>query len=307
MRYPGAVRSTTAQGASNDVTVTTITQPVRSTHAPPSIDLAGEATSPRRLAREMWRARELLVILARKEFHVRYRRASFGILWAVALPLLQSVVMAVVFSRVAHFNTKGLASYGAFVLTGMAPWTYFTIALVAGSTAIVDNTELSSKVYFPRPLLPLTQVVTALYGYGVTLAIVLILCPILHVSLGWAAFLVIPGTLLMLALACGFVLVVSALHVYFRDVKYLVSAAFLVWMYVTPIIYPPADAPRVLRAVIDINPLTGVVDLFHAATVGHYGYGLAVPLIVTAAWTVALLVGGLLLQCRFNRVFSDLL
>lgn len=247
------------------------------------------------------------MILARKEFHVRYRRASFGILWAVALPLLQSLVMAVVFSKVAHVRTTGLPSYGAFVLTGMAPWTYFTIVLVAGSTAIVDNTDLSSKVYFPRPLLPLTQVLTALYGYGVTLAIVIALCPLLHVSLGVSALLVVPGTLLMIALACGFVLVSSALHVYFRDVKYLVSAAFLVWMYVTPIIYTPADAPGVLRSVIDVNPMTGVVDLFHAATVGHHGYSLGIPLLVTALWTLALIVGGVLLQCRYNRVFADLL
>lgn len=289
------------------MTVTSITQPAGTSHAPPSIDLSGEATSPRQLARELWRGRELLAILARKEFHVRYRRASFGVLWAVAIPLLQSLVMAVIFSKVAHFKTAGLPSYGAFVLTGMAPWTYFTIALSAGSTAIVDNTDLSAKVYFPRPLLPLTQVITALYGYVVTIAIVLVLCPFLHASLGVAALLVIPGTLFMVLLASGFALVASALHVYFRDIKYVVSAAFLVWMYVTPVIYPPDDAPRVLRTVIDLNPMTGIVDLFHAATVGHFGYGLGVPLLVTAIWTVGLLTAGVFLQCRYNRVFADLL
>lgn len=288
------------------MTVASITEGAGTSHAPPNIDLHGEATSPRRLALEIWNARELLVILARKEFHVRYRRASFGILWAIALPLLQSLVMAIVFSRVAHVGHAGVHSYGALVLTGMVPWTYFVVALSAGSTAVVDNTDLSSKVYFPRALLPLMQVGTALYGYAVTLVIVLVICPLLHVSLGVATLLLIPGTLLMLALTAGFVLVASALHVYFRDIRYVVSASLIVWMYITPIVYTAADTPGVLRKVINLNPVTGVVDVFRAGTVGHVG-PMSRPLEVTAIWTVGLLLVGTVLHCRFNRVFADLL
>ncbi|MGH9028683.1 MAG: ABC transporter permease [Acidimicrobiales bacterium] len=274
--------------------------------APLTIDLRGETTSARKLAREVWRARELLVILARKDFQVRYRRASLGVLWALALPLLQAIVLAVVFSRVGHFRSVPGTSYTAFILTGMVPWAYFTLALPSGSTAIVDNTDLSSKVYFPRPLLPLAQVLTSLYTYVITLAIVLILCPVFGVGLGVNVLLVIPSSLLMIALTAGFVLVDSALHVYFRDFKYMVSAALLVWMYLTPIIYSPSEAPHALRTVIDVNPMTGVVDLFRAATVGHVG-SLVLPLAMALAWTVFLLVVGVALQCRFNRVFADLL
>jgi lipopolysaccharide transport system permease protein len=273
---------------------------------PPSIDLHGEATSPGRLAREVWKARELLVILARKDFQVRYRRASLGILWALALPLLQAVVLAVVFSHVGHFRSVPHTSYTMFILTGMVPWAYFTLALPAGSTAIVDNTDLSSKVYFPRSLLPLGQVLTALYSYFITLAIVLILCPVFGVGLGPRLALVILSTLLMLAITTGFVLVDSALHVYFRDFRYMVTAALLVWLYVTPIIYSAAQAPRTLRTVIDLNPLTGVVDLFRAATVGNVG-SIALPVAMTLVWSAVLLVAGAILHCRFNRVFADLL
>lgn len=272
---------------------------------PPSVDLQGEPTSLRKLAAEVWQARELLVILARKEFHVRYRRASFGVLWALALPLLQSIVMAVIFSKVAHIHV-GHVSYAAFVLVGMVPWTYFSMALSTGSTGIVDSTDLSSRVYFPRAILPLAQVGTAIYGYVVTLVIVLALCPLLHVSLGPKALMVIPATLLLLALTTGFCLVLSALHVYFRDIRYVVSAALIVWMYVTPVIYGPGDAPRTLRTIIDVNPVSGLVDLFRAATVGDAG-SLGLPLIMTGIWTVGLLVVGIALQCRFDRVFADLL
>lgn len=271
-----------------------------------SIDLSGEVTSPWRLVAELWEARQLLTILARKEFHVRYRRASFGVLWALALPLLQAAVMAVVFSRVAHIHLPPHFSYGAFVLTAMAPWTYFTVALSVGSTGIVDGSDLSSRVYFPRAVLPLAQVGTALYAYAVTVVIVLVLCPLLHASLGLAVLLVVPTSLLLVALTAGFCLVASALHVYFRDVRYIVSAAMVVWMYLTPVIYPPADAPRTLRSFLDVNPMTGVVDLFHAATVGNAG-PLLVPVVISVVWTVGLLAIGFVLHCRYDRVFADLL
>jgi lipopolysaccharide transport system permease protein len=297
---------TASRGAFETLIPTTTIGPAGPPSAAPSIDLSGEATSPRRLAHEIWRSRELLVILARKEFHVRYRRAAFGVLWALALPLLQAIVMAVIFSRVGHFRHAGVSSYVGYVLVGMAPWTYFSMAFAAGSTAVVDNTELASKVYFPRALLPLTQVATAMYGYLVTIAIVLALCPLMHVHLGARLLLLLPATLLMVALTTGFALVASSLHVYFRDVKYLVSAAMLLWLYVTPIVYTPLDAPRTLRDVIDLNPMTGLVDLFHAATVGAGGK-LVTPLAVTLVWAIALLCGGLALNCRFNRVFADLL
>ncbi len=281
----------------------TVTIPATPTTAP-SIDLQGETTSPGKLLREVWRARELLVILARKEFHVRYRRASLGLLWALGLPLLQSLVLVVVFSHVTHF--KHAPHYAIFVLSGMTAFVFFAAAVGAGSTSIVDGTDISSRVYFPRALMPLVQVGTNLYSLAVTVAIVLLLCPVLGVSLGPDALLLVPAALLLVALTAGFCLVASALHVYFRDMRYAVVAALMVWMYITPVIYPTADAPKKLRLLLDLNPLTGVVDLFHFATVGPTG-PMTWALVVAAAWTAGLLVLGVGLQCRFNRVFADLL
>ncbi len=287
------------------MTVTIITRPGR-TQIKPTLDLSGEATPPLELARQTWGARKLLLILARKDFHVRYRRASFGILWALALPILQALVLAFVFTHVAHIQNPPHFNYTMYVLSGMAPWSYFVLALPAGSTAVVDGSAIASKVYFPRTVLPLAQLITALYGYVITIALVLVLCPLFHVHLGAAALLVLPATLFLIAITGGFVLVISALHVYFRDLRYFVSAAMMVWMYVTPIVYRPTNLPRLLLKVVNINPMTGVVDLFHAATVGQAG-PLAMPLAITSAWTACLLILGGVLHCRFNRVFGDLL
>jgi len=271
--------------------------------SPATVDLHGEATPPSRLARQLWAARPLLVILARKEFHVRYRRASFGLLWAVGLPLLQSAIVAVVFSRVARFGHA--PHYPVFVLSGMAPWLYVTAVLGTGATAIVDSADLSSRVYFPRVVLPLVQVVAGLYGFAVTVAAMVALCPVFGVGLGPRTLLLLPASALLVVLAAAACVVASILHVYFRDVRYLVTAGLMVWMYVTPVIYPAADLGR-LRVAVDLNPLTGVVDLFHAATVGGAG-PMAVAVWVSVCWAVVLLVSGAALACRFDRVAADLL
>ena len=213
-------------------------------------------------------------------------------------------MLVVVFSHVTHFAHA--PHYAVFVLSGMSAWVFFAAALGSGSTSIVDGTDLSSRVYFPRALMPLVQVGTNIYSFVVTLAIVLVLCPVLGVGLGWDTFLLVPASLLLVALTVGFCLVGSALHVYFRDIRYAVTAALMVWMYVTPVIYPSADAPSKLRILLDANPMTGVVDLFHLATVGPTG-PMGWALVVSAVWTAALLVVGIGLQCRFDRVFADLL
>lgn len=269
---------------------------------PPSLDLHREATSPAVMARQVWRARELLVILARKEFHVRYRRATLGILWALALPLLQALVLAIVFSRVARVHEA--IHYGAYVLIGMVGWSFFSMAYGMAGTAVVDGTDLSSRVYFPRVLQPLAQVASTLYGYVATLVIAVALCPLLGAPLGPRLLWLVPATALLLATTLGFVLVTCALHVYARDLRYVISALLMVWLYVTPVVYPSTAVPGILRRIVEINPLTGVVDLFHAAIMP---VALLVPMGVTLAWTVGLLALGIGLHCRYDRVFADLL
>jgi ABC-type polysaccharide/polyol phosphate export permease len=245
-----------------------------------------------------------MVILTRKEFHVRYRRAAFGMLWAIGLPLVQSAVMAIVFSKVAKIGHA--PHYAIFILSGMTAWIFFATVLIPGSTAVVDGTDLSSRVYFPRILLPIVQVATGLYGFAITLVIALVLCPLLGSGLGASLLLLVPASLLLVLFVAALCLVNSAAHVYFRDVRYMVSAAVIVWFYVTPIIYPAADAPHPLRIAIDLNPMTGIVDLFHAGLIGMSG-DLGIPVLISCLWTIGLLVLGIGLHCRFNRVFADLL
>jgi lipopolysaccharide transport system permease protein len=266
--------------------------------------LKGEATPVRSLIGEIWRSRELLLMLARKDFFVRYRRASFGLLWAVLLPLLQAVVLAVVFSRVAKIHVTG-ANYTVFIFAGMISWSFFGGVLGAGSTAIVDGLAMTTKIYFPRAILPLVTVVSNLYGFAITAVILIALTVLSGVHLGLNFLLIVPATLVMTGFATSFVLVFSALHVYFRDVRFMVQAMLIAWFYVTPIIYPLTRVGNLAR-LLRVNPMTGVVELFRAATVGA-DPGWVSTVWWTLGWTVGLLAVAVVLHRRFNRVFVDLI
>ncbi|MHB1925151.1 MAG: ABC transporter permease [Acidimicrobiales bacterium] len=266
--------------------------------------LEGELTPLPQLWSELWQSRELIAILARKDFYVRYRRASLGLLWAVGLPLFQALVLAVVFSRVVRVHTG--SNFAVFVLIGMVGWTYFSNTLSVASTSIVDGSGLSTRIYFPRAVLPLVSVIANLYGYSITLVITMALCPLLGVGLGLHTLWIVPATALAVAVTAGACMVASALHVYFRDVRYLVTAAVIGWFYLTPVFYPLSLVHGLLRAVVVANPLTGVVELMRAATAGADA-DWAKTVVVSVIWTVLLLGAGASLHRRFNRVFTDLL
>ena len=257
----------------------------------------------RTLLAETWRSRSLISILARKDFYVRYRRATFGLLWAAALPLLQAVALAFVVSRFATFATG--SDYWIFVLAGTVAWSTFSGIVGSGSTAIVDGASLSTKIYFPRLVLPLVTVWTSAYGLAVSLVLLAAATVVGGDGFGAEIFLIVPAAALTLVVGASFALVLSALHVYFRDVRYLVQAALLVWFYLTPVIYPLRAIGR-SRPWIEANPMTGVVELYRAATVGADA-GLTAPLMWTGGWIVGLLAVAVLLHRRFDRVFVDLL
>jgi lipopolysaccharide transport system permease protein len=267
-------------------------------------ELEGESTPIKELLRDIWRSRGLVRMLARKDFFVRYRRASFGMLWAACLPLFQATVLAVVFSKVVRVKTE--TPYAAFVFPAYAAWSYFASTLPGASTAIVDNSGLSNKIYFPRAVLPITNVISNLYGFAFTLVALLGVCVAFDVIPGWHVILLVPATLLLVLLTAGLGLLISGLHVYFRDLRFFLQAALSVWLFVTPVLYPLAQADGALRVIIRINPMTGVAELFRAAiTSEEHGWGSSVA--VTVAWVVATLAAAALVHRRYNRVFSDLL
>jgi lipopolysaccharide transport system permease protein len=265
--------------------------------------LEGEHTPTGVLLRDVWRSRELLAVLARKEFYVRYRRASFGLVWAVALPLVQALILAVVLSHFVRFHTGG--NYPLFVFSGVLPWNFFSAALISATTSIMDNNTISTKIYFPRSLFPLMTVLSGVYGLAVTVVVLIGFGLVVGDTPGLHTLLLIPATALTIVLAMALSLVLAALQVYFRDIKFLLQAFVMGWFYLTPIFYPLNALGRAGQW-LKLDPTTGFVELFRAATAGADA-GWITSLWWSLGWTAGLLVVALFLYRRFDRVFADLM
>jgi ABC-type polysaccharide/polyol phosphate export permease len=271
----------------------------------PVLELDSRPESFADWSQSMVQSRGLLRALAHQDFRARYKRASFGVLWSIALPLFQSAVMVFIFSRVGHFG-RGLGySYAAFVLAGMVPWLYLSTSIASSTTSIVDASNLTDKVFFPRAILPLVTPVANLVTLGVSTLILLASLPVVGQDVTLRFLLVVPAALLLFVFTASVGMALSALYVYFRDVKFMVQALLLVWLYVTPIVYPPSALHNAGKW-LDFNPLTGIVGLFQRAAVGG-----SVPstraLAVTIGSTVVLSAIAVVAHRRHDRLFVDLL
>ena len=270
------------------------------------IELDAGPTSVTTLLRSTWRVRELIQILARKNFYVRYRRASLGMLWAVGLPLLQALVMAVIFSRFRRGEAPG-GSFAAYLLAGYVIWSFFSNVVSSGATSIVDGAALSSRIYFPRMALPVVAVVTNLYGLAATVVVMSTVAIGLRGSIEPTLPILVPAVLLTVVLAGSLSLLLAALHVYFRDVRYMVTAAMQPWFFLTPVLWSSEQMPDSLRAVLRWNPAAGPIELAHLAIVGEAGDDWIFSVAVCLVASVALLAVALRVHTRYDRVFGDLL
>jgi ABC-2 type transport system permease protein len=266
-----------------------------------TLELDGTPATRAGFIRDLRAHSDVLVALARNDFHARYRRATFGVLWAVAVPLVQAGVLAAVLSRVVAFDE--IDHYAAYVLTGMLPWSYLAAVLATGGSAVVDGADLATKVWFPRAVLPLVPVVAGALSLGISMAILVCALPLLGAGLGPSILLLVPACALLVVFSATLALVVAALHVYFRDVRYLVQAGLLVWFYATPVFYPADLVDGALRVILDLNPATGIITVFRMAAfeVDDWQRPVVGAIVATALLTVLALE----LYRRLDRVLVD--
>lgn len=289
------------------MTVRSPTLPAAPPSPRPVLVIEPGPTSRRDWLGEQWRHRAVLSILARSDFHVRYKRASFGVLWAVAVPAVQAAALAFIFSR--FVPTEGDFSYATFAVVGVLAWAFFAQSLGIGATAIVEGSGLADKLWFPRSLLVFVPCLANLPGLVISLLLFMLVLPVLDGDYSFHNLLLGPAALLLVSFTMALCLVLAAAHVYFRDVRYLVQASLLVLFYLTPVVYPPT-AVGGLAEWLNLNPLTGIVNLFHLAAVGSPGswsVGLGWSIAVSVGATLVLAAVALEVHRRHDRLFVDLL
>jgi lipopolysaccharide transport system permease protein len=253
--------------------------------------------------KELWHYRELIYFLTWRDIKVRYKQAVLGIAWSVLQPVLTTAITTVVFGILLKVNSDGLP-YPVFALSALLPWHLFQLSLQKSSVSLVGNSNLLTKVYFPRVIIPLSSVLAALVDFVISLILLFITMAIYRIPLTWNVLWVIPLTLLtvLAALAVGFWL--SALNVQYRDVQQMVPFLIQIWMYATPIVYPITTIPEgTFRYIYSLNPMVGVVQGFRWAFFG--GSPPDVTLIISSLAVLLLLITGLFFFRHMETTFAD--
>jgi lipopolysaccharide transport system permease protein len=253
--------------------------------------------------RELWAYRELLWVLAGRDIRVRYKQTVLGAGWALLRPLLAMGIFSVVFGRMAKMPSEG-APYPVFVLAALLPWTFFSTATGRAAESLVGAQTLVSKVYFPRLIIPLSQLGVALVDLGIGL--VLLAAMSLAYGLGIQAnILLLPVALVLLLLAAlGVGTALSALSVAYRDVRHVAPFLLQVWLFATPVVYPASLFPERWRWALYLNPVAGPVEAFRAIFLGRAVDPLA--LFTSFAVSSAILLGAILYFDRVEARLADI-
>lgn len=217
--------------------------------------------------RELWTYRGLLQVLAARDIKIRYKQTVLGVAWAVIQPLTTMVVFSLIFGRLAKMPSEGYP-YPIFVYSGLLAWTFFAGTVTISGNSLVGSANLVSKIYFPRLVIPVASIGSGLLDFFVSAVILLILMA--YYQIGWTLQLLAVPLLLagVVATIIGVGSWLSALTVAYRDFRFVIPFLIQIWMFVTPVIYPPKLVPEGWRWLLRLNPMTGYVDGFRSAFLG---------------------------------------
>ncbi|GEP50393.1 transport permease protein [Flavobacterium noncentrifugens] len=257
---------------------------------------------------DLWHYRDLLFMFVRRDFVSFYKQTVLGPLWFFIQPIFTTIVFTFVFGNLAGISTDGLPQY-LFYLSGITAWNYFSDCLTKTSTVFRDNASIFGKVYFPRLIMPLSIVVSNLVRFGVQL--LLLLCMMAYFGIKGENFHVTYGifffpilVILMALLGLGTGLIITAMTTKYRDLTFLVSFGVQLLMYGTTVIYPLSAAPPAYKRIIELNPMTGIIEAFRFSFLGKGQFSLW-SLGYSAIFTLVVLMLGIVIFNKTEKNFVD--
>jgi lipopolysaccharide transport system permease protein len=256
--------------------------------------------------RDLWRYRELFYFLAWRDLLVRYKQTMVGVAWAVIRPLLTVIITSVIFGRMGKFDSGGVP-YALMVWCGMLPWQFFATALAESGNSLVTNSNLISKIYFPRLIVPASSVITSFVDFLISSGLlVLVLC--------WYRFApshniwFLPFFVLLSSLASlGVGLWISALMVEYRDFRIIVPFVVQFGSYLSPVFYLSRSVPKAFQLIYALNPMVGVIDGFRWSILGGENQLDFTKLALSLLGTVLMLASGIWYFRRTERTFADII
>ncbi len=256
---------------------------------------------------DLWRYRELFLILSWRDLSVRYKQTIIGILWAILRPFLTMIVFTIIFSKVAKLPSDGSAPYALMVFAAMLPWSLFANSLAESSNSLIDNTNLISKVYFPRLIIPAATLITALVDFLISF-VILIVMMIYYQFMPDLQIILIPFFIILALMASlGPGLWITALNVKYRDFRYVIPFLVQFGLYVSPVGFSSNVVPDKWRLLYSLNPMVGVIDGFRWCILGGNspiylpGFFLSLAIIAFFLWL------GVSRFRKMEKTFADII
>jgi lipopolysaccharide transport system permease protein len=253
---------------------------------------------------ELWKYRELLYFLTLRDIQIRYKQTFFGVLWAILQPALTTVIFTVIFTNFARFDSNSVP-YPLLALSGILLWFFVNYAITNAGNSLISNTNLVTKVYFPRLIVPISATLAGLIDLviGISLLIILMFYYGISPSSKIVFAPIFVGLAVIFAISLG--VMFAALNVRFRDVKHALPFGLQVLMFASPVFYVSENMSEKLRFVLSFNPLSGILQGFRSSLFGTPFDWFAIA--ISVAVTLILLVVSLYIFKRMEDDFADLI
>lgn len=256
--------------------------------------------------KDLFRFRELFYFLAWRDILVRYKQAFFGVSWAIIRPILNMALFSFLFGRIANLPSDSV-SYPLFVLVGMLPWQLFANTLIETSTCLLNHPQLLSKVYFPRIIIPTSQILVQLIDFGINAALLAILLLITgEYQMKTVIFLPL-FTMIALFLCMGSSFWLSAVTLRFRDVRFIVPFVVQFGMFLSPVGYGSFIIPNRFKWIYFLNPVAGIIDGFRWSIFGISHPFFTYSLLCSSTISLLLFFTGFLYFRKMERSFADII
>lgn len=257
---------------------------------------------------EIWRYRDLLLLLVRRDFVSMYKQTILGPLWFIIQPVMTTLVFTLVFGNIAGISTDGLPKL-LFYLSGITCWNYFSETLTKTSETFTANANIFGKVYFPRVIIPLSIVVSSLLKLGVQFLLFVGFAAWFYFtgsefSPTWAMTLFPVIVVIMAMMGLGLGMIISSMTTKYRDLRFLLTFAVQLLMYATPVIYPASALPEKYAWIIRANPMTPIIETFRYGFLGAGQFSL-LSLTYSLVVTLAVLIVGTITFNQVEKTFMD--
>jgi lipopolysaccharide transport system permease protein len=257
--------------------------------------------------RDLWRYRELFYFLAWRDILVRYKQTVIGIAWAVIRPFLTMLVFTVIFGRIAKLPVPAAVPYALLVMAAMLPWQFFATSLSESSNSLVGNSNLISKIYFPRLIIPAGSVITSFVDFLITLGLMAVMMVWYQFLPDWRILACPLFVILAFGASFGAGLWLCALTVKYRDFRYIVPFIVQFGMYVSPVGFSSSIVPGKWRLLYSLNPMVGVIDGFRWCLLrGETPLDWSAVLL-SVVTVIFLLASGIWYFRKMERTFADVI